>query len=70
MAENVEKNLNCVDSEGNKWEIFIKQQEKYPTRYDLFFSFNGKNFILQPFAKSRDAKNFWDLLELIPKGEK
>lgn len=67
MEENIDRKLNFNDHEGNSWEIFLRQQDKYPTRYDLFFAFNGKRFLLQPFAKHKDAQNFWDLLELIPK---
>lgn len=64
-----ERKFECIDQDGNSWKVEMRQNEKYQTRYELHFVFNGKDFVLQHFGKMRDAKNFWDLMEMLPKGK-
>jgi hypothetical protein len=65
MAEKKEKIMKNIDENGNTWVLSMKPQEKYPNRHELGFSFNGINFVLQYFVKSKDADNFWELLNML-----
>lgn len=65
MEDLLARQFKAKDENGNVWKLAMRQQTKYPTRYDLIFYFNEKPFKLQHFATLRDATNVWELIEAV-----
>ena len=70
MEKHLYKPFKSKDNDGNDWQLAIIQQESYPNRFDLKFSFCGKSYQIHHFRTERDATNVWELLEGISKRKK
>lgn len=70
MEKQNDREFSTIDEHGNSWVLSLKQQEKYPNRSDLSFSFNEKTFKIQQFGSEKNAGNVWELIELISKKQK
>lgn len=70
MEKHLYNPFKSKDADGNTWELSIIQQENYPNRFDLKFSFNGKSYQIHHFRTEKDASNVWELLEGISKRKK
>lgn len=64
------KPFETTDEDGNEWYFGMQVSEKNPSRHNLIFKFNKKDFKLNFYPTKKDAEQMWELITFLSKEKK